>query len=153
MQFVIVFLLFGFVQPVQAITKCEFRGKVTYKKGNCPENSAASFLVKNKYIKEQDLQKIQQQRVLASEQALEQMLAPKSDSEVPLESEHIQKVSKRIKISNESVHFQLQTVEEFNNRTDKVYAPNRSEDLSGKLLDMERQVQERNKALQQLQKN
>jgi len=32
MQFVIVFLLFGFVQPVQAITKCEFKGKVTYKR-------------------------------------------------------------------------------------------------------------------------
>jgi hypothetical protein len=32
--------------------------------------------------------------MLASEQALEQMLAPKSDSEVPLESEHIQSLIK-----------------------------------------------------------
>jgi len=155
MRFVIAFLLFGFVQSVQAITKCELNGKVTYKRGGCPERAGTRFLVKDKYIKQQDLQESQRKRLLESEKALEQVLAPKvirTDSEEVIELESSQEVRKKIKMSNESLHFQLQKVEELNNKAGKVYAPNMPDDLNGKLLDMELQVQERNKALQQLQK-
>jgi len=58
---------------------------------------------------------MQRQRVLTSEQALAQTLAPKERSEVLIEPRTMPKVSKKIKMSNESVHFQLQTVEEINN--------------------------------------
>jgi len=151
MRFVAVFLLFGFVQSVQAITKCEFNGKVTYKRGDCPEEAETRFLVKDKYIKQQDLQESQRKRLLESEKALEQVLASKVIEE-PVESGRSQEVRKKVKMSNESLHFQLQKVEELNSTTGKVYVPNMPDDLSGKLLDMELQVQERNKALQQLQK-
>ncbi|MDF1583515.1 MAG: hypothetical protein P1P78_09415 [Methyloprofundus sp.] len=155
MRFVIAFWLFGFVQSVQAITKCELNGKVTYKRGDCPEKAETRFLVKNKYIKQQDLQESQRKRILASEKALEQALAPKVtlvDSETPVELGSPEEVNRKIKRSNESLHFQLQKVERLNNKTGKVYSPNMPDDLSGKLLDMELQVQEHNKALQQLQK-
>ncbi|MCF7969924.1 MAG: hypothetical protein K9L22_02020 [Methylococcaceae bacterium] len=152
MRLVIAFLLFGFVQSIQAITKCEFNGKVTYKKGDCPEKAETRFLVKNKYIKEQDLQAFRQERILASEKSLEQIVAPKVNVDDSLEPARQEEAPKKIKMSNESLHFQLQKVEE-PNKTGKIYSPDRSDDLRGKLLDMERQVQERNKALQQLQKN
>jgi hypothetical protein len=154
MRFVIVFLLFGFVQSVQAITKCELNGKVTYKRGDCPKKAETRFLVKGKYIKQQDLQESQRKRLVESERAIEQVLASEvilADIEKSVESGRSQEVRKKIKMSNESLHFQLQKVEELNNKTGKVYAPNMPDDLSGKLLNMELQVQERNKALQQLQ--
>jgi len=155
MRFVIAFLLFGFVQSVQAITKCELNGKVAYKRGGCPESAETMFLVKDKYVKQRDLQESQRKRLLESEKALEQVLAPKVipvESEGTVELDSSQEVRKKIKMSNESLHFQLQKVEDINNKTGKIYSPNMPDDLSGKLLDMELQVQERNKALQQLQK-
>jgi len=153
MRFLITFLLFGFVQSAQAITKCELlTGKVVYKRGNCPEKAETRFLVKNKYIKKQDLQASQRERILESEKALEQMLVPKVNVSESLESVIPEKTPKKIKMSNESPHFQLRKVEGLNDKAGKVYSPNMPDDLSGKLLYMEFQVQERNKALQQLQK-
>lgn len=155
MKILIALLLLGFAQSAAAITKCEVRGKVTYKRGSCPQNAETRILVKDKYIKEQDLYKFQQDRDSASDKAIKKMTAPKivpAKVEEVVESKSPKKPAEKVKMSSESVHFQLKKVEDLNRKTGKIYSPNMPDDLSGKLEDMELKVKEHNKALQQLQK-
>ena len=77
MRILVMFLLLANVHSVNAITKCEFNGKVTYKKGNCPESATTKYLVKDEYIEEEQLQEYRQERIEQSEKAFKKVTMPK----------------------------------------------------------------------------
>lgn len=151
---VFVFLL-GLMQPVLAISKCEYKGKVLYKRGTCPENSSTKYLVKDKFVTEDHLQQHQQERVTQSEKAFKDMNTPRKrlDDEELLESESPSLVPEKVRMSNEATHFQLQKVENDNDkeREGEINVPDMYEGVNVKLSEMQRKLEQRNKELRQLQ--
>ena len=155
MRIIVVLLLVGLIKPAFAITKCELDGKVTYKRGGCPEHASSKYLVKDKYVDENQLQKHKQERVVESEKDFKQMNTPRrrpDESEEWFESEEQQTKPKKIQISNEATHFQRQKVDKPNSKIHKINAPKVYDGVNEKLSEMERKLEQHNKELQQLQK-
>ena len=155
MHTLMVLLLLGFIQPAFAITKCELNGKVTYKSGGCPEHASAKYLVKDKYVEERQLQKHKQKRIVESEKDFKHMNTPRKrpdESEEWYESEDQQIKLKKVQMSNESTHFQLQKVDKPNSKIHKINAPKVYDGVNDRLSEMERKLEQHNKELQQLQK-
>jgi len=152
MRIVVVFLLLGVVQPVLAITKCTLNGKVTYKRGACPKNATSKYLVKDEFVEESQLQEKQQERITQSEIDFKRMNVPSKKPDISdewLESEGMPVKPKKMRMSNESAHFQLQKVDKQNDAVDKIKVP---DGVNDKLSEMQRKLEQRNKELQQLQK-
>jgi len=148
----LIFFLLGIMQPALAITKCELKGKVLYKRGTCPKNSSTKYLVKDKFVAEEQLQQHQQKRIAQSEQAYKDINTPRKSSDEDaelLESESQPSVPDKVQMSNETTHFQLKKVE--NDKGDKINVPGIYNGVNVKLSEMERQLEQRNKELQQLQ--
>jgi len=146
----IIFIVFlGFIGPVSAITKCELNGKVIYKTGSCPKNATTKFLVKGNYVAEQRLQERELQRAQESNSAFEKLnvktVQDESLSQDQLDALAKQREANIVEMSDESGHFQLRKA---NEPESKPAAPDISND---EWLEMERQLDESEKALQQLQ--
>ncbi len=153
MRIIVLVFLLGLMQPVLAITKCEHKGKVLYKRGTCPENSSTKILVKNKFVSEDYLQQHQQKRVTQSEKAFIDMNTPRKrlDDDVFLESESPSPIPEKVKMSNETTHFQLQKVDNDKEKEGKINVPGMYDGVNVKLSEMERELEQRNKELKQLQ--
>lgn len=157
MRIVVFVFLLGLMQPVLAITKCEKKGKVLYKKGTCPKNSSTKYLVKDKFIAEDHMQQHQQKRVAQSEKAFKDINTPRKwpEDEEFLESEIPPPKPEKMQMSNETTHFQLQKVENVNdNDKDKegeINVPGMYDSVNAKLSEMERKLEQRNQELRQLQ--
>ena len=155
MRIVVILLLFGLIQPVFAITKCELNGKVIYKSGHCPEHASTKYLVKDKYVDESQLQKHKQESIAESKKDFKRMNTPRKkpdESQEWFESEELQTKSKKVQMSNEATHFQLQKVDKPNSKIHKINAPKVYDGVNDKLSEMERKLERHNKELQQLQK-
>lgn len=149
MRIVVIFLLLGFVPSIMAITRCEMNGKVTYKKGRCPEYATTKYLVKGRYVEEKVLQQQAQENIERSEQAFKQQLSEQEKREEKLFQElEEQDKAERVYMSDESVHFQLKKAEDLDKKTEKNDYP---DDVNKKVLEMERKIIEQRKALEQLQ--
>jgi len=142
--FVTVFLLIA-MSPVEAITKCELNGKITYKKGSCPKNATTKILIKDQYIDEGQLQK---------QRSLNDQLADKAYKK---EMTRWKRRAMNDVVAKEGVEpsyspdrAKFVPFEELK-KTVKVYSPNIPNDLSRKLQEMERQVERRNQELEKLQ--
>jgi len=145
--FVTVFLLIA-ISPVEAITKCELNEKITYKKGSCPKNATTKILIKDKYIDESQLQK---QRALRDQLADKAYKKEMTRWKRRAMDDVVAKEGVEPSYSTDRSKFvQLQSIEEFK-KTVKVYSPSIPNDLSEKLQEMERQVEQRNQALKKLQ--
>lgn len=166
MRIVVILVLFGFMQSAFAITKCEFKGKTLYKKGTCPKNAVTKYLVKDKYIKEEQLQEFQREHIKQSDKGYRRLSTPPpvsnpQESEAGLDSDKIK--TKQMQMSNDSMHFNLQNRNQTGKKPDKskapepvknthkINTPKMYDGVNDKLTDMERKLEEHNKALQQLQ--
>jgi len=145
--FVTVSLLIA-ISPVEAITKCELNEKITYKKGSCPKNATTKILIKDKYIDESQLQK---QRALRDQLADKAYKKEMTRWKRRAMDDVVAKEGVEPSYSTDRSKFvQLQSIEELK-KTVKVYSPSIPNDLSEKLQEMERQVEQRNQALKKLQ--
>ena len=159
MRIVVIFLLFGFLQPAMAINKCELNGQVSYQTAACPEHAKSKSLVKDKYISEQQMQEYKRQHIKTSEQAFKKAYPPKKPpvvSEEASENDIQQTQSQQRQKLNDTTHFQLQEMDEQDVETEKhkapqVNVPSAFDYVNPKLSDMDRKLEEHNKKLQQLQ--
>ncbi|NOQ64852.1 MAG: hypothetical protein GQ582_10105 [Methyloprofundus sp.] len=121
MRILIIVLFFGVMQPALAITKCtSAKGKVTYKAGVCPQSANSQYLIKHKFIDKSQVQRAQQKRVTDAEEGFVRLNKPSEKPEIGneaqensvLEGENQLPVAetKKMKMSNESAHFQLEEV-------------------------------------------
>ena len=149
MRILVVSLFFLFIEPASAITKCILNGKVSYKVGACPQNSTTQFLIKNRYVTEEQLQKNRQQRDVLSAKEFKRLNTPKRYDEngtLIKEGDQILETGK-LKQEEEGGAQAGQQMGAGN----KADTPKISEDENAKLLEMQRQFELRNKELQQLQ--
>lgn len=154
MRIVMVFLLFGFMQSAIAITKCKLQGRTIYKIGSCPKNSVTSFLVKDEYVQQEQLEKSRRGKIKESKQAYKKLTTPKKRREVSeewLEPESLRIDPAQMEVSNEGPHFKLQNGDQQPKKPHKINAPKMYDYTNDKLNEMERKLEEHNKALQQLQ--
>lgn len=137
MRILVASLLFFFMQPAIAITKCILNGKVTYKLGACPKKSTTQFLIKDRYIEEGQLQKARQERDAQSVKDFIRMnIRPEYDENGTL-----------IKPGYETVKTKAENEDE----DSQMDAPEVDDEANARLLEMQRQLDQRRKELQQLQ--
>ena len=150
MRIVVVFLLFSFMQPAIAITKCLLNGKVTYKRGICPENAVSQYLIKNEYVEKSQLQQYQRERKVESEKEFKRLSTLKRYDEngTLIDPEDYSAKIEQIRKPNAAPDSQLQSEDE---QAAKINIYEKQNDINAKLLEMQRMVDQRNKALQQLQ--
>ena len=153
MRIVGILLLFWFVLPAMAITKCELNGKVIYKKGICPENASSKYLVKDKFVAKSQLLKYKQERIEHSEKDFKRMNAPRklfNGNKEWFESENQPAKTRKVQISND-VNQSLK-VDKLASKPDKINVPKMYDGVNDKLSEMEQKLELHNKELQQLQK-
>ena len=146
------------MQPAIALTKCVLEGKVSYKAGACPKNASSKYWVKNKFVAESELQKKRQEHITRSEESFKQLNAPRKISderEARFESEEQEQARKpkKMKVSNETAHFQLQKIDKSKSNAPKINVPQSHEYVNDRLSEMQRKLDQHNKELQQLQQH
>lgn len=146
------------MQPAMALTKCVLEGKISYKQGACPKNATSEYWVKNRFVEESQLQKKRQDHITRSEEGFKQMNAQQKrqneyDSEFDSEEQEQEKIRepKKMQVSNESAHFQLQKVDKSKSNIPKVNVPQSHDYVNDRLSEMQRKLDQHNKELQQLQ--
>ncbi|GAW85331.1 hypothetical protein bplSymb_SCF00508P013 [Bathymodiolus platifrons methanotrophic gill symbiont] len=125
-----------------AINKCEINGKISYQSAACPTYAKSKSLVKDKYISEQQLQKYKREHREKSEQGFRKLYPPKNPAVVS------EKIPDNVQ--------QTEPLQEQNKQTDKhepphVNVPRPFDYVNTKLEKMDRELDEHNKKLQQLQ--
>lgn len=150
MRIVVVFLLFSFMQPAIAITKCLLNGKVTYKRGTCPENAVSQYLIKNEYVEKHQLQQYQLERKAVSENEFKRLSRPirYDENGTLVDPEDYPAKIEQIRKPNAAPSSQQQNG---GKQAAKINADDKQGDINVKLLEMQRMFDQRNKALQQLQ--
>lgn len=153
MRIVVFFLLFGLMQPALAVTKCEFkRNKTLYKKGTCPKRASTSYLVKDKFVREESLEKTRLERAKLSKQAYKKLITPKKRyrvSEDRVESKPIK--PKEIQVPEDNSDRDMQNTEQQHSKNPKINAPKMYDGVNLKLSEMEQKLEAHQKELQQLQ--
>jgi len=150
MRILMIYLVFLCVQPAAAITKCVLNGKVTYKNGVCPINSTTQFLVKDRYVDKSQLQKARRKSDVQAEKAFIRInIRPQYDENGTL----IRTVEQVInaKEENESVDTQVQQADQRELWSDEREESGVDSDANARLLEMQRQLDQSKKELQQLQ--
>ena len=145
MRVILILVLSVFMNSTVAITKCEINGKISYQTAACPENATSKFLMKDKYVSQQQLREYEQERVKNSGNSLNKAAPANASSVVNQEPSDND--------TQQTEPLQLQE-DELDKKDDKhdaphVNVPRAFDYVNPKLENMDRKLQEHNKRLQQ----
>ena len=140
MRVILILMFSTFMGNAAAINKCELNGKVYYQSATCPKHAKAKYLVDGEYIDEQRLLKLRQE---------------KKDSMLVEQSTDSVERPRQMTSPGESADDQFQQEDEQQIKPVKnaphVNVPRAFDYVNPKLSNMQRQLDEHNRELQQLQ--
>ena len=140
MRIILILMPSLFVGNAAAINKCELNGKVYYHSVTCPKHAKAKYLVDGKYIDEERLLRLRQE---------------KKDGMPAKQSTDSVEKSRQVSSPGESADDQFQYEDEQQIKPVKnaphVNVPRAFDYVNPKLSNMQRQLDEHNRELQKLQ--